>query len=525
MVYDHLLNNLNAIASSVQNGTNATLRLGHDLHVYCTQPQNKHDECEGCSHCLGGAFEIDDSKPWARRRIIPGHTVSVPIAAETEEDKNKDGEPKWESLMCSGNSLITNNPHRMFSFGIMIHMNHLTVVYFSPTHCARSTEVDIKKNYYSVLSVCLSFLLASPSAMGFDPTIHRFEDSCSPFFVYEMLVQLSNNETDEPRTQFFQMVKHMYQHQSLRAHPCITSVPSGGRLRPTMALKNTWLPVGMTPEKEVLDQISTDIEAFAERLEVEGEPGYFRELDDGTKEMVYKCLKDGSYKDYFVTIVCQHIGEASKPVSNKPNHEGRPRGKNYWYYEYPEEEEAFGEPRQHQLHGYVRRNNPADHMISWGFVFAAFVPLVLFWIFGNDHLRAIWRLSLGLGTVPAMLVFLWRLSMEEPTRYKKDSMKRAKIPYRLVFRRYWVSLSAVSAICITGGNESLAVIFGWNVVLNLVSLPGAMGGAFLLDYLGPGWTLISALLVQAVVGFLMSALYKPLTNHIAAFTVNNMTSS
>ncbi|KAF9448518.1 putative metabolite transporter [Macrolepiota fuliginosa MF-IS2] len=200
-----------------------------------------------------------------------------------------------------------------------------------------------------------------------------------------------------------------------------------------------------------------------------------------------------------------------------------------------------------------------NHMINWGFVLAAFVPLVLFWIFGNDHLRAIWRLSLGLGAVPAMLVFIWRLSMEEPIRYKKDSMKRAKIPYRLVFKRYWASLSAVSAIWflfdfivypfdiysttilnnITGGNDSLAVIFGWNVVLNLVKIPGAMGGAFFLDYLGPRWTLISALLVQAVVGFLMSALYKPyvvyisltfrlqlyphyvhsLTKHIAAFTV------
>jgi len=66
--------------------------------------------------------------------------------------------------------------------------------------------------------------------------------------------------------------------------------------------------------------------------------------------------------------------------------------------------------------------------------------------FGNNHLRAIWRLSLGLGSVPAALVFLWRLNMDEPTRYKKDSMKRVKIPYKLVFKRYWASLSAISAI-------------------------------------------------------------------------------
>jgi hypothetical protein len=66
--------------------------------------------------------------------------------------------------------------------------------------------------------------------------------------------------------------------------------------------------------------------------------------------------------------------------------------------------------------------------------------------FGNDHLRAVWRVSLGLGAVPAIVVFLWRLNMDEPTRYKKDSMKRVRIPYKLVLRRYWVSLTAISAI-------------------------------------------------------------------------------
>jgi hypothetical protein len=79
------------------------------------------------------------------------------------------------------------------------------------------------------------------------------------------------------------------------------------------------------------------------------------------------------------------------------------------------------------------------------------VPAQVTWFFnsdsfGNEHLRAIWRLSLGLGAVPAIAVFLWRLNMDEPTRYKKDSMNRVTIPYKLVLKRYWVSLSGISAI-------------------------------------------------------------------------------
>ncbi|KAJ3571096.1 hypothetical protein NP233_g3977 [Leucocoprinus birnbaumii] len=151
-------------------------------------------------------------------------------------------------------------------------------------------------------------------------------------------------------------------------------------------------------------------------------------------------------------------------------------------------------------------------MIDFGFVIAAFVPLVLFWIFGDNHLRAVWRLSLGLGVVPALLVFLWRLNMDEPERFKKDSMKHARIPYWLVFKRYWVSLAAISFTWflydfivypfglyssiivdrVTGGNDSLTVVLGWNVVIKLTG-PGHIG-AFAVVYgiflsfgeLGPG---------------------------------------
>jgi MFS family permease len=180
-----------------------------------------------------------------------------------------------------------------------------------------------------------------------------------------------------------------------------------------------------------------------------------------------------------------------------------------------------------------------NSMIDFGFVIAAFVPLVLFWIFGDNHLRAVWRLSLGLGVVPALAVFIWRLNMDEPARFKRDSMKNARIPYMLVFRRYGVRLAAISVTWfiydfitypfgiyssivvnnITGGSTALTVVFGWNVVINLFYMPGTIIGAFVVDYLGPKYTMITGLLLQALIGFIMSGLYAPLTRHIGAFAV------
>ncbi|KAG5725573.1 putative metabolite transport protein, partial [Termitomyces sp. T112] len=176
--------------------------------------------------------------------------------------------------------------------------------------------------------------------------------------------------------------------------------------------------------------------------------------------------------------------------------------------------------------------------LVFGFAIASFVPWVLYLIFGPDHLRAVWRLSLGLGVVPALAVLLWRLNMDEPVRYKSDSMRDTRIPYKLVFRRYWASLIAISVVWfildiivypfsiyastilnnITGGSQDLKIIFGWNVVINLFYCPGAVIGSLVVDHIGPKWTLIIGFLLQALVGFLMSALYVPLTNHIAAFS-------
>ncbi|TEB27007.1 MFS general substrate transporter [Coprinellus micaceus] len=153
----------------------------------------------------------------------------------------------------------------------------------------------------------------------------------------------------------------------------------------------------------------------------------------------------------------------------------------------------------------------------------------------------------------ATTVFLWRLRMEEPARYKKDSMKARQNPVYPhleevlgVIGGYLVCLASKSKslICcsmdrflydiivypfgifssiivdnVTGGISDLQVVFGWNVVINLFYMPGTLIGAFIVDYLGPKYTMITGLVLQAIIGFIMSGLYKQLTSKIAGFAV------
>lgn len=54
---------------------------------------------------------------------------------------------------------------------------------------------------------------------------------------------------------------------------------------------------------------------------------------------------------------------------------------------------------------------------------------------------------------------------------------------------------------------------------SLFYIPGTVGGAFLVDYLGPKNTMILGLISQAIIGFIMSGAYKQLQAHIGAFAV------
>lgn len=58
-------------------------------------------------------------------------------------------------------------------------------------------------------------------------------------------------------------------------------------------------------------------------------------------------------------------------------------------------------------------------MIDFGFVIGAFVPYLLVVICTEDHLRAAWRISLGLGVIPPLLLFYLRLKLKEPEEFQR----------------------------------------------------------------------------------------------------------
>lgn len=181
-------------------------------------------------------------------------------------------------------------------------------------------------------------------------------------------------------------------------------------------------------------------------------------------------------------------------------------------------------------------------MIDIGFVFAALVPFILYEIFGEEHLRVVWRMSLGLGAIPPLLVLFWRMRMDEPESFQKYSLKRVPLsayPWKLLLRKFglqWFGLclgwfiydfitypfgiyASTVVDTITGNSANLTVVLGWNIVMNLFNVPGSIIGALLVDRIKPKTLMTACLILQTIFGFFMSGFYVYLVKHIGGFAV------
>lgn len=73
-----------------------------------------------------------------------------------------------------------------------------------------------------------------------------------------------------------------------------------------------------------------------------------------------------------------------------------------------------------------------DFVIDFGFVVSSLVPMILVLIFTENHLRAVWRIALGLGVLPPLSLLYLRFKLKEPEEFNRERMH--KYPYWLILK-------------------------------------------------------------------------------------------
>jgi MFS family permease len=181
--------------------------------------------------------------------------------------------------------------------------------------------------------------------------------------------------------------------------------------------------------------------------------------------------------------------------------------------------------------------------IDLGFVVAALVPMIVVLATTENHLRAAWRICLGLGVLPPLSLLYLRIKLQEPEAYKRETMANTKTPWLLCIKYYWSRLVIVCLIWfiydfssysfgiysssilsnLLGKEYPLWKSFGWNVLINFFYMPGCIAGAFVADMpkMGPKRTLAIGVILQGIVGFIMAGCYGHLNHpkYVAAFVI------
>ncbi|EEB08488.1 glycerophosphodiester transporter [Schizosaccharomyces japonicus yFS275] len=174
-----------------------------------------------------------------------------------------------------------------------------------------------------------------------------------------------------------------------------------------------------------------------------------------------------------------------------------------------------------------------------GSILGVLIPFILTSILGDNRLRIVWRLSIGLGVIIPIFLLFFRFRIKESKSYIRYRLHYSKIPWHIVLQMYGWRLVTLCIIwfvydlsaCAFGlyvstivkgvlpNNTSMAKTFGWSTVINTFYLPGTIIGAFCSDWIGPKYCLVVGLVLQGVIGFFMSGFYSDLVKHIAGFCV------
>lgn len=177
---------------------------------------------------------------------------------------------------------------------------------------------------------------------------------------------------------------------------------------------------------------------------------------------------------------------------------------------------------------------------SLGYCLGALVPLILLLCVHQEESKyeIVWRLSFGLGMIPPLAIFWFRIRMTVSTTFRKSAMRKQKVPYILVVKRYWRRLLAggwtwfiynwiaipfgvFSSTVVAKANtdQSLVKNLGWGVLINCFYLPGPFIGGMLVDKIGKRKTVVLGFTLQSILGFILGGLYFRIQNIFPLFVV------
>lgn len=176
----------------------------------------------------------------------------------------------------------------------------------------------------------------------------------------------------------------------------------------------------------------------------------------------------------------------------------------------------------------------------WGGPVCIFVFLMTLIASNNDLYTSYVAVNI-ISIILPLFVFLFRLRMQDSNLFRRSNfkaVKTAKIPLRLILKKYWLrlvgtggafflydfinfpnSIMSSSIIDSLVPGKALQTVALWQLILALMTLPGVFVGIFLVNSIGRRWTGILGFGGYLLVGLIVGCSYAEITKVIPAFVV------
>ncbi|KAJ2930979.1 hypothetical protein H1R20_g6112, partial [Candolleomyces eurysporus] len=294
-----------------------------------------------CSDVNGGNFRIDAliGEPNSNSNAKL-HATDIIVPMEFKIERTYLGARKNRLQVGSAVSHIMNDDvRRNFMLAISIEDNRMTLWYFSRSHSVKSESFDYVKDQDLLIEVLISLMFATDEELGLDPRvqIHLPQEPTSAKskptkkkgakiakkYIYEFPDEVNGSR-------FFSTTDCISDFRTLavagrktRVFKVIQVEKQGTSWREKegaepMVLKDVWLDANARTERQIQDQLFTDIQSFSEKPDWKSDDRLhsFTDPDDADIMQAFEAvLQNGNYKNLFLLIKAESIGHPSKEVT------------------------------------------------------------------------------------------------------------------------------------------------------------------------------------------------------------------
>ncbi|PPQ85559.1 hypothetical protein CVT25_006729 [Psilocybe cyanescens] len=264
-------------------------------------------DIHGSNHKVDACFTTDEAISEKDRRLSTwGMAVPVEQKVATTEEKLIDNNQK---ILSANVQIMNDDTRRMFTFGITIEADQMTLWYHSRSHSAVSKSFNFVKDPERLIKVFMSFLFATEVELGYNPMVERRSDGKH---IYRIL------QADKKTFRFYRTVKLIsgYRTNNITGRmPRVWLVesydPVTQKVGEKLVLKDVWLDSNAATERQIQNSIFEDIEAFGDGEAPSDSPG-LSAIWSERKDLI----RSRDYQQLFLTIKDDYAdGVVSKTIA------------------------------------------------------------------------------------------------------------------------------------------------------------------------------------------------------------------